>query len=99
MSNHTDSTVEWYINWLQERNPDWTDAQRLEVATGFSKSQQVPARPTEAEEDDPVEAMERITGQEVRKAERAEERKNRKYLTGKELMDILSTAGAVPKVN
>jgi len=28
------NTVEWYVNWLKEARPDWTDEQRLEVATG-----------------------------------------------------------------
>jgi len=47
------------------------------------------------EEDDPVEAMERLTDQEARK----EERKMRRYLTGEELLEILQMPGAIPKVS
>jgi len=36
------STVEWYVKWLQETHPDWTEDQRLEVATGFADRQQQP---------------------------------------------------------
>jgi hypothetical protein len=39
--------------------------------------------------------MERFTDQEARK----EERKMRRYLTDKELMEILQTPGALPKVS
>jgi len=83
----------WYINWLSERYPDWTDEQRLEIATGFVTAQLPPERPVE--DDDPVEAMERLTDQEIRAADR----KARRYLTGKELMEILQTPGAIPKVS
>jgi len=86
-------TLSWYIDWLAERCPDWTDEQRLEAATGFAQSQLPPQRPTE--DDDPVEAMERLTDQEIRAADR----KARRYLTGKELMEILQTPGAIPKVS
>ncbi len=39
-------TLAWYVDWLGERNPEWTEDQRLEVATGFAKAQQPPTRPT-----------------------------------------------------
>jgi hypothetical protein len=86
-------TLTWYIRWLSERYPDWTDEQRLEIATGFVTAQLPPERPVE--DDDPVEAMERLTDQEIRAADR----KARRYLTGKELMEILQTPGAIPKVS
>jgi hypothetical protein len=50
MSNHSDSTLEWYINWLAERHPEWSPEQRLEVATGFVAQQQ-PLTPKEEEPD------------------------------------------------
>lgn len=90
MSN-TQTTIEWYVEWLRERNPDWTDEQRLEVATGFAVLQEPPKRPVVEPEETPDEQ----TAAEARK----EDRKNRRYLTGKELMEILQTPGAIPKVN
>ncbi len=91
MSSHADSTLDWYIDWLKERNPEWTDAQRLEVATGFVTAQQPPQKPAEVEEDEQLAAVD------ARKAERAEARKGRQYLTGEELMKILVTPGEVKK--
>ena len=75
----------WYINWLSELYPDWTEEQRLEIATGFVAAQLPPARLVE--EDDPVEEA------------RKEERKMRRYLTGEELLEILQTPGTIPKVS
>ena len=51
MSLH-DNTVSWYVNWLKEARPDWTDEQRLEVATGFADHQQQPL-PAMVKEDEP----------------------------------------------
>lgn len=92
MSNHADSTLGWYIDWLKERNPEWSDDQRLEVATGFVTTQQVPERPKEVEED------EKLAAEDARKAERPElyelfykgAGRNRKFLTGEELMAIIT---------
>jgi hypothetical protein len=75
----------WYINWLSELYPDWTEEQRFEIATGFVAAQLPPARLVE--EDDPVEEA------------RKEERKMRRYLTGEELLEILQTPGTIPKVS
>jgi hypothetical protein len=75
-------TLSWYIDWLAERCPDWTDEQRLEAATGFAQSQLPPQQPPE---DDDPEAMNLLTDHEIRAADR----KARRYLTGKELMEIL----------
>ena len=79
-------TLTWYINWLGERYPDWTEDQCLEAATGFARQQLPPQRPTEDDDDDPVDAMDRLAGE-----ARAAERKARRYLTGKELMEIIQT--------
>ena len=76
-------TLTWYINWLGERYPDWTEEQRVEAATGFTRQQLPPQRPTE--DDDPVDLL-------VEEASVAE-RKARRYLTGKELMEIVRTPG------
>jgi hypothetical protein len=46
MSNHIDSTTEWYIDRLTADHPDWTAADVAAIATGFVKSWQPPARPT-----------------------------------------------------
>ena len=75
-------TLSWYIDWLAERCPDWTDEQRLEAATGFAQSQLPPQQPPE---DDDPEATNLLTDHEIRAADR----KARRYLTGKELMEIL----------
>jgi hypothetical protein len=94
MSNHTDSTLDWYVDWLKERNPEWTDAQRLEAATGFVAAQQPPQKPVEIEEDEERGAVD------ARKAERAEERRNRSVLTGDELLKIINSTGeAYRKLN
>jgi hypothetical protein len=84
-----DSTVEWYVTWLKNFQPDWTDEQRLEVATGFAQSQLPPQRPAEIEEE-PISNVLDL---------RAADRKARRYLTSKELMEILQTPGAIPKVS
>jgi hypothetical protein len=97
MSNHSDSSIEWYINWLAETRPDISPEQRVELATGFVQQQQPPVRPTETEEDNALDEA----ADETRKREeaRAAERKNRKYLTGEELMSILSAPGEVKDTN
>ena len=75
-----ESTVEWYVQWLEETRPDWTPEQRLEIATGFSAAQLPPERPLEQDEEPEQ------TG-----ATKADERKEeRRYLTGKELERILA---------
>ena len=85
-------TLAWYVDWLGERNPVWTEDQRLEVATGFARQQLPPQRPPEDEDSDDG-IMERL------KETHAAERKARRHLTGKELMEILQTPGALPKVS
>ena len=87
MNNHLDGTICWYVDWLKERNPEWTEERCLELATGFATAQQPLARPTL---DELTEENEK-TNAEERKAERAGERKDRQYLTGKELMAILTS--------
>jgi hypothetical protein len=52
-SNHLDSTICWYMDWLKRRNPEWTEEQRLELATGFATSQQQPQKLIEQEEEEP----------------------------------------------
>ena len=74
-------TLSWYIDWLAERCPDWTDEQRLEAATGFAQSQLPPQQPAEIEEEPITNVLDL----------RAADRKMRRYLTGKELMEILQT--------
>ena len=95
MSNHTDSTIEWYVTELKERNPEWTDEQCLEMATGFTMSQCSPAQLS-----DEI-SIDEVLSQAVadHRAERAAERKNRKYLSGKELMAILSVPKTATKIN
>jgi hypothetical protein len=73
------STLEWYVNWLAERYPDWTEEVRLSLATDFAIQQLPPVRKTD-EFGEPDTTEEELT--------RAEQRK-RARLTGKELMDIL----------
>ena len=90
MSNHAETSIEWYVNWLAENRPDIAPDQRLELATGFVAQQQPLVRPDDAAEDQDV-----IDEDTLREATRAEERKNRKYLTGDELMKILATPGEV----
>jgi hypothetical protein len=51
MSAFEDSTLDWYIQFLTQRYPDWTPEQRLEVATGFVNQQKPPQRPAEIEEE------------------------------------------------
>jgi len=51
------NTVEWYVNWLKEARPDWTDEQRLEVATGFADRQQVPVTKSTTVGDEDEEVM------------------------------------------
>lgn len=34
------TTTEWYVEWLKDNYPDWSDEQRLEIATGFAKQQE-----------------------------------------------------------
>jgi hypothetical protein len=82
-------TLAWYLEWLSERNPEWTDEQRLEIATGFVTTQLPPERPVEIEEEPITNVLDL----------RAADRKTRRYLTGKELMEILQTPGAIPKVS
>jgi hypothetical protein len=89
---HDSGTLAWYLAWLSERNPEWTDEQRLEIATGFVTAQLPPARPIKDEDSDDG-IMERL------KEAHAAERKARRYLTSKELMEILQTPGAIPKVS
>lgn len=79
---HTDSTIEWYVGWLGERNPEWTDEQRLEVATGFAKQQE--PQSLQVIEDDALVADK--TAAELRTAER----KARRHLTADELSALLS---------
>ena len=79
-------TLTWYINWLSERYPDWTEDQRLETATGFSRQQLPPQRPSEDADDDPVDAMDRLAGEAS-----VAERKARRFLTGIGLMEIIQT--------
>lgn len=94
---HTEDTIAWYMRWLEERNPEWSPEQRLEVATGFAVLQQPPtALPTI---EDIVALDEEAVAASKREADRAAERSNRKYLTGDELIAILNTPSAVPKVN
>jgi hypothetical protein len=81
--SHTENTVAWYVEWLNERNPEWTDEQRLEVAIGFAQ-QQAPPKP-KAEEDAP-ETDEPQTEESAREQERAQARR---HLNAKELQAIL----------
>ena len=74
-------TLAWYVQWLGERNPEWTDEQRLEIATGFVTAQLPPQQPAEIEEEPITNVLDL----------RAADRKMRRYLTGKELMEILQT--------
>ena len=82
-------TLIWYINWLSERYPDWTEEQCVEVATGFTRQQLPPERPVEIEEEPITNVLDL----------RAADRKTRRYLTGKELMEILQTPGTIPKIS
>ncbi len=50
MSNHTETSVAWYLNWLSEQRPDLSPEQRLELATGFVQQQELPTRPAEDED-------------------------------------------------
>ncbi len=91
MSNYTQTSIEWYVNWLSEQRPDLSPEQRLELATGFVQQQELPTRPSEDEDDADAAPDE----EQLREQARANERKNRKYLTGDELMKILATPGEV----
>ncbi|MFI5260845.1 MAG: hypothetical protein ACHQU0_03560 [Candidatus Paceibacteria bacterium] len=95
MSNHTDSSIEWYINWLAENRPDLRAEQRVELATGFVQSQQPPTAAAETDDD----TDDAPTEEQLREEARANERKNRKYLTGDELMKILATPGEAKAPN
>ncbi len=98
MSNHTETSVAWYLNWLAETRPDISPDQRLELATGFVAQQQPPARPTAVEEEN-EQAWDSNSEFGKREEVRAAERKNRKYLTGEELMEVLATPGEVKTPN
>ncbi len=89
MSNYTQTSIEWYVNWLSEQRPDLSPEQRLELATGFVQQQEPPTRPVEDDADASPDE------EQLREQARANERKNRKYLTGDELMKILATPGEV----
>lgn len=83
MSNHLESTVEWYVQWLADRYPDWTPEQRIEIATGFAEQQQPPKAKL------PEEDIEEDSQNNARPEERKDARR-RTYLTDKELTDILA---------
>lgn len=82
--NYTQTSTEWYVNWLAENRPDISPEQRLALATGFVQSQQLPTRPA-ADDDEEQEPTE----EEQEELAREQERKSRKYLTSKELAAIL----------
>lgn len=82
MSTHIANTAEWYVKWLEERYPDWTPEQRLEIATNFAEQQTITLRPAQIEEDEEPQSN-------ARAEERADARK-RSYLTEKELNKILA---------
>jgi len=73
------STIEWYVGWLKEVRPDWTDEQRLEIATGFATQQQPPVRPTEIEEDEELAAKD---AQAAHFFLRSDERRLHKLISG-----------------
>jgi hypothetical protein len=66
------TTVEWYVDWLKERNPEWTDEQRLEIATGFA-NQQLPVTKSATVGEEPA-ADEEPTPEDVREQKRKAER-------------------------
>jgi len=66
MSNHADSSIEWYINWLAETRPDISPEQRVELAIGFVQQQQPPERPRE---EDSVEEIEQESPREQQRRE------------------------------
>jgi hypothetical protein len=74
------STLEWYVNWLAERYPEWPEEVRLQYATDFAVQQLPPVRKTE----DGMYDLEPASEEDVR----AEQRK-RARLTMKEIMGIL----------
>lgn len=71
-ADHSVTTTEWYVDWLKENYPDWSDDQRLEVATGFANQQLPPVRPIEEAEEET----------EVLTDERAKRRKDERMLRG-----------------
>jgi hypothetical protein len=83
--NHTQSTIDWYVNWLAERRPDLSGEQILEMATGFTMLQQPPVQ--KPDPDDDVLPDGQTVGN-LLAADRAEQRKRRR-LTGKELAAII----------
>ena len=83
MDGLRDSTIQWYVEWLEDCRPDLSDVQRYEMATGFTDAQCTP----------PAAAAEDITDEDVVDLLDATERANmrkRERLTGQELDKILN---------
>jgi len=74
-------TVQWYVEWLTVRFSDWTEEQRLEIATEFARQQLPPQCAVEPEEDETV----------------ADVDPPRKHLNKKELQAILAPPPQVKK--
>ncbi len=72
MSNYTQTSIEWYVNWLSEQRPDLSPEQRLELATGFVQQQELPTRPAEDDADAAPDE------EQLREQARANERKESK---------------------
>ena len=82
MDGLRDSTIAFYVQWLEETQPDLTDAQRYEMAVGFTDAQcKPPAAADDITDEDVVELLDATARAQMRKRER---------LTGPELDKILN---------
>lgn len=77
-----DSTIQWYVEWLEGCRPDLTAAQRYDMAVGFTDAQcKQPASAEDITDEDVVELLDATERAQMRKRER---------LTGPELDKILN---------
>lgn len=82
MDGLRDSTIAFYVEWLEETQPDLTDGQRYEMAVGFTDAQCTPpAAAEDITDEDVVDLLDATERANMRKRER---------LTGRELDKILN---------
>ena len=76
MNGLRDSTIQWYLTWLEESRKDLTEAQRYEMAVGFTDAQctKPPVDDDEVSDDEIVELIDATDRANMRKAARAEEK-------------------------
>lgn len=78
MDGLKNSTVEWYVGWLESTRPDLTTAQRYELAVGFTAAQCSPPPVLHADDEvtvDDIKALSDATDRALaRKNDRAEQK-------------------------